>query len=240
MKLPDLGQQVGPLPLGAWIVVVGGGLGIAYYTRKSGGGSTEPETVEDTSTEPGVGTGATGGWMSTQPPASTTPADTTPTTNEEWGQKAINGLIAKGYSPTLADSAIRKYLAAESLSVSEYTVIGLALTLYGSPPSPLPPSGQNPPGTTPIPKPPTSVPKPTKPAPKPPVKKPTTTTKKYRYYTVRKGDNLWNISKKYYGTGTRFGSIYAANRKGKRRADGKTGMISNASLIQPGWVLLIP
>jgi LysM repeat protein len=239
MAMPDLGKQVGPLPLGAWIVVVAGGLGIAYYTRKSGGGNTEPETVEDTSTDPGVGTGQVGGWTNTQP-STTTPAATTPTTNEEWGQQAINGMIALGYSPTLADSAIRKYLNAETLSVSEFTIIGLALARFGSPPSPLPPNGQTPPTTTPIPKPPSTVPKPTVPKPKPPPKKPTTTTKKYRYYTVKKGDNLWNISRKYYGTGVKWGTIYSANRKGKRRADGKTGMISSASLIQPGWSLLIP
>ncbi len=50
----DLGKQIGPLPLGAWIVVVGGGLGIALYTRRMGQSS---EPVIDTSPDPGVGEG---------------------------------------------------------------------------------------------------------------------------------------------------------------------------------------
>lgn len=239
----DFGKQIGPLPLGAWVAIVAGGLGIAWYTRQ--GGEGDPTAVEepgiDTSGVPGVGDGSVGGWIPTQPttPQNPDPAELPkPTTNEEWGQQVINGMIARNYSPTLVDSAVRKYLAAESLSASELTVIGLALTFYGSPPVPLPPAPNNPNPTTPIPT--TPTPKPVTPKPKPPAPKPVTPAKKYRYYTVRRGDNLWNISKKYYGTGTRWGTIYNANRKGKRRSDGKTGMISRANLIHPGWVLLIP
>jgi len=62
-------------------------------------------------------------------------------------------------------------------------------------------------------------PKPAKP-PTPPV----------RTYTVKKGDNLWNISKKYYGTGTKWPTIANANKK----------IIKNPNLIYPGQVLVIP
>lgn len=49
-------------------------------------------------------------------------------------------------------------------------------------------------------------------------------------YTVVKGDCLWNIAKKFYGSGAKYTVIYNANRD----------KIKNANLIYPGQVLTIP
>ena len=50
-------------------------------------------------------------------------------------------------------------------------------------------------------------------------------------YTVVKGDCLWNIAKKFYGSGSKYTIIYNANR----------GVIGgNPNLIYPGQVLTIP
>ena len=49
-------------------------------------------------------------------------------------------------------------------------------------------------------------------------------------YTVKSGDCLWNIAKKYYGNGARYSDIYNANKD----------KISNPNLIYPGQVLTIP
>lgn len=49
-------------------------------------------------------------------------------------------------------------------------------------------------------------------------------------YTVVKGDCLWNIAKKFYGSGPKYTVIYNANK----------GIIRNPSLIYPGQVLTIP
>jgi nucleoid-associated protein YgaU len=49
-------------------------------------------------------------------------------------------------------------------------------------------------------------------------------------YTVKKGDCLWNIAKKYYGNGSQYTKIVNANKS----------KIKNPSLIYPGWVLVIP
>lgn len=150
----DLSKQVGPLPMGAWIVVVGAGLGIAYWSYRNNAG---PATVvEDTSGEPGVGVGGTpAGWSDVGPPPTTRPPN--PTTNEEWGRLLINELVARGYPATNVDSAVRKYLASEKLSVSENAIIAVGLTLmvtlgYGPPPQTLPP-GESPPDGTPPPPP---------------------------------------------------------------------------------------
>lgn len=54
--------------------------------------------------------------------------------------------------------------------------------------------------------------------------------KKTKTYTVKSGDCLWNIAKKFYGNGAQYTKIYNANR----------GKIKNPNLIYPGQVLTIP
>ena len=49
-------------------------------------------------------------------------------------------------------------------------------------------------------------------------------------YTVQSGDCLWNISKKYLGSGARWREIYNLN----------TDKIQNPNLIYPGQVLELP
>lgn len=50
-------------------------------------------------------------------------------------------------------------------------------------------------------------------------------------YTVQSGDCLWNIAKKFYGSGSQYTKIYEANK----------GVIGgNPNLIRPGQVLTIP
>lgn len=49
-------------------------------------------------------------------------------------------------------------------------------------------------------------------------------------YTVKSGDCLWNIAKKYYGNGSKYTTIYNANRD----------KIKNPNLTYPGQVLWIP
>ena len=227
MKMPDLSKQVGPLPLGAWLIVVAGGLGVAWYTQRNKG-SQDPVYEEDTSGVPGVGAGG-GGFTDVQPPATGGDTDKDYATNEEWGRAAINWLIAKGYDPNVADSGIRHYLMSEKPTLQEAALIALVLVALGAPPMVLPPA---PAPDKPVPPKPPIV-TPPKPKPKPPAKP------KVRYYTVKKGDNLWNISVKYYGRPD-WGRIFNANKKGVKRADGSTGMIVSSNLIQPGWKLIIP
>ena len=51
-----------------------------------------------------------------------------------------------------------------------------------------------------------------------------------RTYTVKKGDCLYNIAKKFYGKGSLYTKIYDAN----------TNKIANPNLIYPGQVFVIP
>lgn len=49
-------------------------------------------------------------------------------------------------------------------------------------------------------------------------------------YTVKSGDCLWNIAKKYLGDGSRYNEIYDLNKD----------KITNPNLIYPGQVLTLP
>lgn len=51
-----------------------------------------------------------------------------------------------------------------------------------------------------------------------------------RTHKVKKGDTLWALAKKYYGSGAKYPTIYNANKD----------KIKNPNLIQIGWVLKIP
>lgn len=61
-------------------------------------------------------------------------------------------------------------------------------------------------------------------------------------YTVLSGDTLWGISKKFYGTGSKYSVIYKANEdviEKTARAHGKRSS-GNGHYIWPGEVLVIP
>jgi murein DD-endopeptidase MepM/ murein hydrolase activator NlpD len=58
----------------------------------------------------------------------------------------------------------------------------------------------------------------------------TPTTPATQTYKVVPGDSLWKIAKKYYGDGTKWPTIYNANKT----------IIANPSLIYPGQILTIP
>lgn len=50
-----------------------------------------------------------------------------------------------------------------------------------------------------------------------------------RIYTIVRGDNLWNIAKRFYGSGSEYKKIVSANPQ-----------IKNPNLIYPGQKITIP
>lgn len=70
----------------------------------------------------------------------------------------------------------------------------------------------------------------------------TTGKKTTTSYTVKRGDTLWNIAKKYLGSGAKWKTIYDANKSTIEAAAKKMGRASssNGHWIYPGTVLVIP
>lgn len=54
--------------------------------------------------------------------------------------------------------------------------------------------------------------------------------KKPKTYTIVKGDTLWGIAKRFYGSGSQYNKIYNANK----------GKVKNPNLIYPGMVITLP
>lgn len=220
MAMPDMGKMLGPLPLGAWLAVVGGGLAVALYTRQQGS-ATAPGTVADTSTDPGVGTGGSGLWTDIGTPTTPTGSVAAPTTNEEWGVRAINYLTGTGYPGIMADQAIRKYLAGESLGVSEVSMVSAAIRELGSTPQILPP---------PI----VGIPGPVIPPNPPPASTPA--RKPYTAHTVRPTQTLEYIALSYKKP---LNQLWSANNTHVVRLDGTVGILTSYK-VKPGQVLIIP
>lgn len=65
---------------------------------------------------------------------------------------------------------------------------------------------------------------------------------KTRTYTIKKGDCLWNIAKKYYGSGSQYTKILNANKSVLDKAAKKHGYSScrNGNLVFPGTKITIP
>ena len=61
-------------------------------------------------------------------------------------------------------------------------------------------------------------------------------------YTIKKGDTLWAIATKFLGSGTKWGTIYNANKEIIESTAKKYGRRSsdNGHWIYPGVVLKIP
>lgn len=56
---------------------------------------------------------------------------------------------------------------------------------------------------------------------------------KQRTHKVVKGDNMWDLAKKYYGKGSEHPKIREANKA-------KYPKLKNANIIYVGWILIIP
>lgn len=230
MAGPDLGKMYGPLPLGAWMAVIAGGLGLALYTRNQNAApvDTNPDAQpEDTGTTPGVGMGGSGQWTNVSPPANGTGDTNSAETNDEWGVMAIAKLIASGYPAGPSNSGITKFLNQGQLDAQEYQLVGLALQKFGSPPTPVPgpygPGAVTPPtGSTPA-----SV---RWPKPKAP----------FFQYTIQSGDTLPIIASHY---GTTAANLYAWNAVAldyRARLTGNKTNSMRGKYIYAGSVINIP
>lgn len=230
MPMPDMGKAVGPLPMGAWVALVGGGLGYMIYSRNktsTASAAAAPATDALLSDVGYGGSGAVGAYTPTDGGINT-PASSagTPTSNSAWGRMVFNFLVGNGADGAYADKAVRDYLSGVALTTQENSLITQGLAKFGQTPEGLPDAPPLP--VTPV-TPVTPVVKP-KPVVKPAPPKKTPPKSGPRTYIVKPGDNLSRIAQRFYGKPD-WQRIYNANRA-------KIG--HDPSFIRPLMVLVIP
>lgn len=166
-KIGDfLTRRVGPLPMGVWILAVGGGLALAWYMNRTTGFDEGEEDSDAGLIGPadlgGVGVGsAPGGPTFAEGAGTFVPQPPSPTTNDEWLVVAASRVVAttQGVSRLAVDRALRLYLLGDELSSAQESIVEIALRQAGPPPegvSPSPPAEEPPPA----PEPPTGIPGP--------------------------------------------------------------------------------
>lgn len=134
----DLGKQVGPLPMGAWVAIVAGGLGLGFFINRNQSKAPATSPVDQS-----VGVGG-GQVLSPDDPTVATPTPVVEMDNEAWKRQAVNWLITQGQDPVAAELALRKYLDGQTLSVKERAMVALVLTKFGSQPEPIAPTPDTP------------------------------------------------------------------------------------------------
>jgi nucleoid-associated protein YgaU len=238
-----LKKPLGPLPLGAWVIVVAAGVGIGMAGRGRFGSSSS--SADDTAADPGVAPFTNPGQVGVQSdPVSDSSSSGTPATiytNEEWRTAAIKVMVDRGTPPDVAMSAVSKLYAGTPLSDAEFAAINLAVRSLGPPPSEVPPMTRSRTTTNPAPAPvpSSSTPRPVS-TPSPLVPRVPSAPRPRVTVTVRSGDTLSAIGRR---TGVPWGRIYDANRaqiesvaNQHRAGKGSDG----GHWIYPGEVLVIP
>lgn len=126
-----LQRKLGPFPVWAWGVLLGG-LAIAWLYL-SDAGILSP--AEDTSGEP-AGEGAYGSDFSTVPIVpEETETDAPEATNLEWLTQAVNAATGSGIATAVeAQTALSKYLEGAQLTAAEGRILNEVLGLIGLPP----------------------------------------------------------------------------------------------------------
>lgn len=160
-----LGQKVGPFPLFVWMA---GGIGVWYLFFRP---KTATGTTADTGVDPSTGQPYASELASSQQQLADLQTQAQATggqhgfqDNQQWSVAAINYLTSTGDDPAQANEAIQQYLNGQQLTPQQQSLVSLAISVLGAPPSPPGPTG-TPPGQ--VAQPPGVSPPPPSPSPKP-------------------------------------------------------------------------
>lgn len=139
-----LSRKLGPLPVGVWILAVGGGLGLSYYLQRPEGEGEESDdgTVEydEYGYDPFTALPYSGevGLVDygTQSPISQPPQAII--SNEQWIALGADYLIGIGNNPLKSHNALVRYTNGESLDTAQQALVSQVIRHLGSPPEGVP------------------------------------------------------------------------------------------------------
>lgn len=133
------GRQLGPLPLGAWALAVGGGVAVAIVVRRNAlSAPASPAELYDPTADAGTGTG-TAVNNAAGNSGGVTNIGTSYATNDEWEAAAVRWLIGARYDPTAAQAAVSRWLTGVPTTLAERAMVSAALVAIGGPPTSPPP-----------------------------------------------------------------------------------------------------
>ena len=151
-----LQQRIGPFPLGGWLAIAGGGIGLGLVIRRATSGFDKPAEPID-----GTAAAATDPLFKTQGAQYVIPlnggagesygGDPALRTNNDWVRYAVTYLVSQGQNGAVADSALRKYIEGRAVTTAEQAMIAIAIRDVGPPPEGVPPIDVIPDATTPLP-----------------------------------------------------------------------------------------
>lgn len=260
MEVPAvLKKEIGPFPLGVWLIIIAAGVGVGVVVNRQLGAAPEeePELVPDEAFDAGTaGVGPAGpaylGPILTPSPPYEAPGDSGPeiTDNDTWVSVAATGLAAStDWTPLAILDALQTWIAGSPVTAAQVAIINAAVGKYGPPPfgapltSVIPPPAPKPVPTVPTPTP-APAPKPAPaPAPAPVQSMPTwaqMTATGWTLYTVQSGDSLSKIALKKYGTASVWPAIHAQQIHPNTRKRGHGMRSNNANLIYPGEQFELP
>jgi hypothetical protein len=127
-----LQRRLGPLPMGAWLLAVAGGLLFAYFIRRMPGPAPVAREEEFFGEEGSVRLPPTQGPVQL-PGGPASRIDLEPAAiedNQVWRRVAIEFAVARGISATVATRAVGKFLAGDRLTAEENAVIEIIIHVH--------------------------------------------------------------------------------------------------------------
>lgn len=144
-----LSKHYGPLPAGAWLVAIVGGIGVAVVIRRQAASdqiASDAYAAGETAGYDSVAQDSTDGFpdvvysQTNQGAGNLYEPDPGPSgpikTNAQWRHRVATVLVAAGYRANLVEAALARYFASKSLNRAQQEIISEAFARVGAPPKP--------------------------------------------------------------------------------------------------------
>jgi hypothetical protein len=153
-----LNRRIGPFTLGVWAIIVAAGLALGLAARRLQGGLSgnlppiDAETTETPAQAPVFATQGAATFYPMNGGGGYGGEAETPEDNNAWVKYATRILVARGlFDAGALDTALRKYVQGEVLTVAEAAIVSTVIREIGPAPEPVPPMRTEASPTTPVP-----------------------------------------------------------------------------------------